>query len=255
MPVGRPQRADPNTLYFFANFFYWDFRRLAEGSVRWYFDKNKYRQLTEGIDDRQLIDGDDRASHQQMVDEEIRAGRIEASRREEILRDIADSEISARRAGYHLQAAEDAKRRMKVPGEADVIEVLLNPKTTPQQIRDLCKRASMIRDLKIGAEVRQVEVPAWPIPLGSTLPTYLAQYAEEYVSALRDRRFPRCAVSIRPTNRLKQLWFLSRALAGALHRVTTRTAINLVGSLRPEQMFHKSRDGKPARKLRRVKRK
>jgi len=255
MSVGRPQKADPGTLHSFAHLFYWDFRRLAEGSVRWRFDEGKYRQLTEKIDDSQLIDGDDRVRHQQIIDDEIEAGRIEPFRRGERLLDIADSEMWARRASYREQAAAEAQREIKIPSELDVIEVLLNPKTTPQQIRDLCKDASMIRIVKIGSEVREVEVPAWPIPVGSTLPTYLAQYAEQYVSALRDRRFPRCDVSMRPTSQLKQFWFLSRALAGALYGVTTRTAINLVGSLRPEQMFHESRYGKPARKLRKIKRK
>jgi hypothetical protein len=232
MPVGRPQKADPGTLYSFAHLFYWDLRRLAEGSVRWHFDEEKYRQLMEKVDEVQL----------------------DRFRREERLLNIGDTESCARER-YRQQAEEEATKEIKVPGELGVIQVLLNPKTTPQQIRNLCKDATMITIRKIGSEVREAEVPAWPIPVGSTLPTYLAQYAEQYISALRDRRFPRCDVSTRPTNQLKQFWFLSRALAGALYGVTTRTAINLVGSLRPEQMFHKSRYGKPARKLRRVKRK
>src|SRR5205823_14793652 len=89
---------------------------------------------------------------------------------------------------------------------------------------------------------------AWPIAVGSTFPGYLSQHAEQYVAALRDARFPRCDVSSRPSTRLKQFWFLSRALAGALFEVRTRTAINLVGSLRPEQIFRQSREAKPSRK-------
>lgn len=73
----------------------------------------------------------------------------------------------------------------------------------------------------------------------------MSQFAEEFVEAKRDPRYPR---SNRPSNQLKQLWFLSRALAGAVYGVKTRTAINLVGSMRPERVFHESRDGKPARK-------
>jgi hypothetical protein len=37
-------------------------------------------------------------------------------------------------------------------------------------------------------------------------------------------------------------------LAGALYGVSTRTAINLVGSLRPEETAERSRFGKPERK-------
>jgi hypothetical protein len=250
MSAGRPQKADPWTLYALAHQFYWDFRRLAEGTLRWRFDEKKYLQLTEGLEDLPLVDDEDRARHQQILDEEIRTGRLEISRREERLRDIADSELLVRRESYRQDAAEEARREIKVLGEPDVIKVLLDPNTTPEQVRELCKDAFMIRTFKIGSEIREVEASAWPIPAGSTFPGYLSQYAEQYISALRDPRFPRCDMSIRPSNRLKQFWFLSRALAGALFGVTTRTAINLVGSMRPEQVFHESRDGKPARKLR-----
>lgn len=71
----------------------------------------------------------------------------------------------------------------------------------------------------------------------------LGQYACEFIAARKDTRFLRS--TDRPTSRLKQLWFLSRALAGALYGVGTRTAMNLVGSMRPEQMFEESREGKP----------
>ncbi len=127
--------------------------------------------------------------------------------------------------------------------------MLLDPSTTPEQVRQLCKDAFMTRMLEVQPGVsKEVEVSAWPISAGSVLPTYLSQYAEQFVAALRDPRFPHCDVSTRPSTRLKQFWFLSRALAGALFGVTTRTAINLVGSMRPEEMFHESRDGKPARR-------
>src|SRR5947209_16205181 len=133
MPAGRPQKADPDTLHSFAHLFYWDFRRLAEGSVRWHFDENKYRQLIEKVDN----------------------GLIERVRRERLL---DDSEICTRER-YRQLAEEEARTEIKVPGELDVIQVLLNPKTTPQQIRDLCKDATMITNRKIGSEVRQLEVP------------------------------------------------------------------------------------------------
>ena len=111
----------------------------------------------------------------------------------------------------------------------------------------------MVRNFEIEPGViKRVEVPAWPIPPGSPFPGYLSQYAEQYAQALRDPRFPRCDVSTRPSSQLKQFWFLSRALAGALFGVSTRTAINLVGSLRPEQAFEESRGAKAARRQRRL---
>lgn len=80
----------------------------------------------------------------------------------------------------------------------------------------------------------------------SVLPLYLSEHAVEFVAALNDPRYP--LASVRPTTRLKQLWFLSRALAGAIFGVKTRTAINLVGSRRPEQTFEDARAAEPTRR-------
>ena len=88
-------------------------------------------------------------------------------------------------------------------------------------------------------------MPNWPIAAGSVLPMYLSQHAAEFIAAKHDKRFP---LSDRPTSQLKQLWFLSRALAAALYGVKLRTAINLVGSKRPEEVFEESRAAKPLRK-------
>jgi hypothetical protein len=182
-------------------------------------------------------------------------GRSQDSDREKLIRDAEEGLPFATRAGLFLDAAEVAKKSVSVRGEPEVLEVLLDPSTTAEQIRELCMDALMKRTVTIGSETREVEVPAWPIPAGSTFPTYLAEFAEDYVAALRDSRFSRCDVSQRPTNRLKQFWFLSRTLAGALYGVKTRTAINLVGSMRPEEMFHEARDGKPSRKKRKSRQK
>jgi hypothetical protein len=253
MRAGRPQRADPGSLYAIAHQFYWDFRRLAEGSRRWRDDPKLYQELTANLEDLPLVGDGDRARHEQLADEEIRMGRLDASQREERIQYIADSELWVRRDSYLRDAGEAARREIKIPGEPAVIKVLLDPKTTPEQVRALCRSAHMLRSFEVEPGViKKVEVPAWPIPAGSPFPGYLSQYAEQYVEALRDPRFPRCDVSTRPSSQLKQFWFLSRALAGALFGVSTRTAINLVGSLRPEQAFEESRGAKPARKQRRL---
>jgi hypothetical protein len=250
MGAGRPQKADPGTLYTFAHQFYWDFRRLAEGRSRYRFDKKKHQQLVDEMANLQLND-EQKTRYQQIVDEEIQAGRLKETERVARLRDLEDGGLFATRAWAENIAVEESARTVKVPGEPDVINALLDRKTTPERVRALCRDAFMSRKVEVESGVmKDVEVSAWPIAAGSTLPTYLSQYADEYIEALRDPRFPRCDVSTRPSTRLKQFWFLSRALAGALFGVTTRTAINLVGSMRPEQVFSESRDGKPARNQR-----
>lgn len=253
MPAGRPQKAHPGTLYTFAHQFYWEFRSLAEGTSRWKVDREKYEKLTQDADSKSFIDDEDRARHRHKVEEEIRNGVLESDHTEERLREIADAETLARREWFRREAIDEARKEIKFRGEKDVVEVLLNPNSTPDDIRDICKEAFMTQSVTIGSETREVEIPAWPISVGSTLPTYLSQYADQYIAALRDPRFPKCDVADRPSTRLKQFWFLSRALAGALYGVTARTAINLVGSLRPEQMFANSRYAKPTRTRRKTK--
>jgi hypothetical protein len=244
MPAGRPQKADPGNLYFFAHVFYWDFRRLAEGSIRWRYDAKRYQELIKDVENTQFVEDEDRLRHEQTVDEEILTGTLRPSQRDARLRDIAEGENTVRREFFCREALDYARKEIRIPGEKDVIQTLLDPETTPDQLRELCKESTM----KVHYMGSEIEVSAWPIPQGSTLPTYLAQYAEQYVAALNDPRFPRADTVQRPSSRLKQFWFLSRALAGALYGVSTRTAVNLVGSLRPEETAERSRFGKPERK-------
>ena len=185
-----------------------------------------------------------------IVEQEVRSGRLSEWQKADRVLNLKRRES---RPVRDFLAEEEATKRIRIPGQADVFKVLLDRNTTANQIRELCKQAFMSRTVTIGAETRDVEVPAWPIVLGSVLPDTLSKYAHEYALALRDPRFPRCEISRRPSNLRKQLWFLSRALAGATCGVKTRTAINLVGSLRPEQVFEESHYAKPARKQRRPK--
>ncbi len=258
MRAGRPQKADPGSLYAFAHQFYWDFRRIAEGMPRWRIKTEKQKQLEAELSqksDAQLRE-EGRHDRELRVEDEIRAGVLTESQRESRLREIEEAEIPVTREWLRRCIADEAREEHRFRGEADVINALLDPDTTSERVRKICKEAFMSRRFEVAPGVmKEVEVPAWPIPSGSPFPGYLSQYAEQYVEALRDPRFPRCDVSTRPSSQLKQFWFLSRALAGALFGVTTRTAINLVGSLRPEQIFEESRGAKPARKQRRLRKK
>ena len=256
MGAGRPRQADPGTLYAVAHQLYWDFRRLAEGRPRQFLDKRKREQLEKGADKANLrLNRARKARLEEMVDEEIRLGRLDPIEKARWLRDVEDGELRLRRQHLHQRLVERFTKHLKFRAELEVLETLLNRKTSPEQVREICKDAFVSRRVEVEPGViKEVDgFPNWPIAAGSVLPGYLSQYAEQYVAALRDPRFPRCAVSTRPSNRLKQFWFLSRALAGAICGVRTRTAINLVGSLRPEQVFQESRYAKPARKQRKPK--
>lgn len=255
MPAGRPQKADPGSLYTFAHQFYWDFRRLSEGRRRWIVNKRKLKQLEHEAETTPVeLIPEERERHERLIDEEIQKGILTEDRRDTRLQEMNESQIRANRDFFRRLVADDAREEVRIPGEPELIAILLDCNTTAEQLREICKEAVMTRTVEVEPGVtREIEVPAWPLLPGSPFPTYLAQYADQYVEALRDPRFPTCDVSTRPSTRLKQFWFLSRALAGALFGVSTRTAINLVGSLRPEETFKASRDAKPERK--RVRRK
>lgn len=144
------------------------------------------------------------------------------------------------------RAAEMATKELNIPGESEIIRELLEART-PRQIRNICADSqSQITIVTSPSETKMINVPNWPRPVGSVLPTQLSRFASQFIAAKNDPRFPKSA--IRPSSRLKQLWFLSRALAGALYGIKTRTAINLVGSKRPEVVFNESRSAKRLRK-------
>jgi hypothetical protein len=249
MTAGRPRRVDPQTLYVFAHQFYWDFRRLAEGSYRWRLNEQKYKRLLAEIERTQLSD-EQKSSVKRHVEEEIRAGRLKEEEKQSRLRDEEDGLLRATHEGHRIEAADEASERLKIPGEPDVLRALLRART-PKQVRRICEDAFVTREVEVEPGRREsMVVPNWPLSAGSVLPSRLSRHAGEFVAALRDRRFPR---SGRPSNQLKQLWFLARALAGAIFGIKARTAINLVGSRRPDQMFEDSRAGKPVRRKRRKK--
>lgn len=239
-------KVDPGTLYAFAHQFYWDFRRLGEGSYRWGRNKRKHERLLAEIGIVELTVAQ-KAHLQKYVDEEIQAGRMKEAEKEMHLRRLAQVQLDATREWRRGEAAREAREQLKIPGEPDVLEALLRAQD-PQVVRTICEDASM--PVKVEREQGRVEIldlPAWPISMGSVLPMYLTQHAAEFIATKKDRRFPR---SDRPSSRLKQLWFLSRALAGAIFGMKARTAINIVGSKRPEQMFEDSRAAKPLRRKR-----
>jgi hypothetical protein len=110
---------------------------------------------------------------------------------------------------------------------------------TPEDVRKICEDAfvSIERKTEDGG-IQNIPVPNWPMTVGSVLPLYLSKYAESFIAAKNDPHFP---ASKRPTSRLKQFWFLSRALAGAAFGIEPRTAINLVGSRLPDKVIEAGR--------------
>jgi hypothetical protein len=250
MPAGRPQKADAGTLYSFAHQFYWDFRRIAEGRTRVRFDRKKFARREERIKRLNFrITEDQKAYIAELADDQIRNGSLSPSDRATWVRNAEESELASKREWMRERSANACRSNVPVPGEPDVITDLLRAETV-EQVREICADAFSRAERQFEPGItRTVSIPNWPISVGSVLPSNLSQYAAEFLAAKSDPRFPKS--NTRPSTRLKQLWFISRALAGALFGVRTRTAINLVGSKRPDTIFEESRSGKS----RRVKRK
>lgn len=247
MTGGRPKQVDPGTLYVFAHQLYWDLRRLEEGTSRLRFDPKEHERLTAAPKNpTPRLSDEQTASIEQVVEEEIRTGRLQESKKKTRVRDLRNNLRSATHETLSYVAGVEATKRLAVPGEPDVLSDLLNADNREQVLRSCESAFAMVEREVAPGIVRKVKWPNWPISVGSTLPHNLAKFASEFVAAKRDSRYPKSTQ--RPSTRLKQLWFLSRALAGAIFGVKTRTAINLVGSKRPEQIFEESRAGKSARK-------
>lgn len=246
MAVGRPQKAHPGELWVFAEQFYWDFRKLAEGRLTSRLDEDEYKRRVDEIDKTDVkLNRVQAIALAKVVTEEVEQGRTKPEDKSNRLRQAAKDNIDVTREWLRFKAADQAKKQVRIPGKPEVVRALLKAKTA-DEVQSICKDAFVQRTIQThDGLTKEVLWPNWPISVGSVLPMYLSQYAAQFVAAKNDERFPH---SDRPTTRLKQLWFLSRALAGALHGVELRTAINLVGSKRPEQMFDESRAAKPARR-------
>lgn len=250
MPAGRPQKANPSELYGIAQDIYQAFRHLVEGGFRCGFNKPKFDRAIAESEKKQLS-WEDISLIRQQADGEVRAGRLNETQKEEWIRGMESDRLWRYRFYDHERAAESARIQVRVLGDPDVLDALFAAKT-PNEVREICKDAFVPIPVQFGLVYKNISVANWPLPggSGSPFPRYLSQHAEQFIAAKKDPRFPR---SGRPTSQLKQLWFLSRALAGAVLGVRTRTALNLVGSKLPDQIFEESRAGKPERKRRRRK--
>ncbi len=249
MPIGRPKIADAGTVYSFAHQFYWDFRRIQEGYSRWKYDQEEYERAIREVDAYNLgLSESQKVALVQVVRKDVEAGRLAPAEKMSRLRELGIANLAATREWLKVEVGELVRTQIKVPGKPEVIEALLNAETS-EAVQNICTDAVASRTVEVRPGVKkELTIPNWPIPAGSVLPMYLAENAAQFIAAKNDPRFPKSTT--RPSSKLKQLWFLSRALAGALYGISVRTSINLVGSKRPDEMFEESRAGKSIRKRR-----
>jgi hypothetical protein len=244
MTAGRKRLTEPGTLYSFAAQIYWDFRRLTEGSFRAKRD-SKFRepQQVSLLDEEIDLSPSNKRRIWETVKQEMQEGRLSKANSKKRYQHLCSLEKNVHREFRLTQASDEATKLLKIPGESAVMSALLSARTTTE-IQNICREGF--------EECGKPTLPNWPIPFGSILYSCLRQYPAQFLAARTDSRFPRS--NTRPTTRLKQLWFLSRALAGAIFGIEVRTAINIVGSKRPDELFEDSRAGKPRRAKRKRRR-
>jgi hypothetical protein len=212
-----PKPISQKALYDRANELYWAFRQLGEGYFKNCFDRHRYKRTKRDLRAEYFLNVQDGTDF----------------RRFEI-------------------AYEKAYGRIKVPGKPEALQALLTFGSAAE-VRHICKGAFRVEMIDIYQPMSSVDGPRcvlagqyrrkvlnWPIISGGTLPHFLSRHAERFVVAKTDARYP---ASTRRTSEFKRLWYLARALAGTSLGITTRSAINVLGSLKPKESFEQSECG------------
>src|SRR5438270_3892843 len=118
MTAGRPQKADPGTLYAFAHQFYWDLKQISEGYFRSRVDQEEYKRLAEPIDRQNIqLSNEQNIAIARVIVREISKGRIPEAEKESRLKSAAEGNREATRMLLYEEAAEVARKQMKVAGK------------------------------------------------------------------------------------------------------------------------------------------
>src|SRR5215471_12946855 len=150
MRAGRPRQADPGTLYVLAHQLYWDFRRLAEGRPRRFLDKSKREELDKRAARAKLkVRRTRKETIERDVLEQIRLGCLQANQKDEKIRDVEEAELFTRRKMLGEKLRERFTKQLRFAAEPEVIDVLLNPRTSARQVREICKDAFMTRTIQV----------------------------------------------------------------------------------------------------------
>jgi hypothetical protein len=233
MAAGRPSKVDTLTLYVLARYFYGEFTAIQRGpGKRFVLNEYKKANLVKIAEETSQLRGASLAGLEQGVDRQIALGHLPAGEREGRLRDLREDIEFDRLFGGTNAARMLSKKSVNVRREPEIIDRLLNAKT-PAQIKRICAKAfANYSEVTFEGSIAEVPRPSWPISNASLLPGALSQHASAFIEARSGPKFPK---SDRPSSRSKQLWFLARALAGFSYGLETRTAINRISSVRPDE--------------------
>jgi hypothetical protein len=260
---GRQKMADRATLTRLAQKFYFEFLGLRDGGSRRRFDRRCYKQLIEDLEKANIrLSNSGKRFLELVVEERIRSGRAKVTQKDDELRKLQTIALEDLKLFWRELAVDEAMKIQWFRPDPETLDALLAAES-PGQVREIWGEAYTFTTIPAlrpatGTEgdpfipdgEMETRISNWPparregrIPremddelieeMGLTLADALFRYAEQFIGAKRDRRYPKSMS--RPTSQLKRIWFVSVALAGAVCGVEVRTAIDAVGATRPEQ--------------------
>lgn len=229
-----PKKVFLPELKLFAHLYFHDFCALAKGRPRKSIVLKKYQQAIQGLEKLKLSFGK-RLEICADVKRQLRETHFPIAESEAII--VRDLEMIERYETVQRRLANAEEIALPIrrgPDAAPDLVALLNA-ANGNEVRLICRGAFRT----VSAEVREgqwqdVEVPRWPIDQGSMFPYYLSEYAEQFVAARNEPRYPR---STRPSSEAKRLWFSACAVAAGVTKIEIRTAINKLGSMPPSDIL------------------
>jgi hypothetical protein len=225
-------------LYRAAVAFYRDFRELAGLEWRRFFDRKLYDFLKRELKPLGLTD--EQTTKFRKREEMICNGRLTQAEREEKFRELERDMGMAIDFRTYDSAFEISMIKIQRNANPDALLDLLAA-TTAERVREVCETQLSSDPLETIDPIMLVNPGHFVNRRPRKRPKVLSDfaqsihyYAEQFIAAKNHRKFPNGRT--RKSTLLEKLWFLSRALAGAIYTREVGTVLNLIPSTRPDQI-------------------
>jgi len=228
--MGKRGRRPTNgaALYEAASELYFNFQRLAGYTEEWSFDGTSYERLKK----KKFELSDAEKTKFERREEMIRAARLTpAERHERLLKLERDMEWSKFDKTLNFAYERSRKKSPRFAKPHFIRDLFVA--TTPERVREIVEATLPSTFHVLKPTVDGFNKGRWMV-LRSDFSQTLHYFAETFIAAKNHPRFPRGRV--RRSTMQEQFWFISRAIAGAVHGIGIRSAIELVGAGRPEEV-------------------
>lgn len=212
-------------MLFFAQMFYADLYSMRSDARQLVMNHERINRRVAAVPERKLFTHEDWKTVVKNVDERIDRGELHQWERSKAQKHAKAGMVELARYVYRINLYSQKSMIKTQVYRGDILAKLLGAETV-RDVRRVCGKLYLDGSGKDAHfEAATSQRLGWPLRAGSPLPGYLCKYSETFIAAKTHPRYPK---SHRPSTQLKQLWFLARALSGALFGVSTRTALNLM---------------------------